>query len=333
MKYFNKLGALTFLIFSCKNYNQIIETYLDLTPPSLTRIEVAGEDSITIYSNENIVFIDNSFISREEMNINSVSYKEKSITLTFNTNLTPGKQYRSEFRVEDKNGNSLSFIANFYGYNPKIANVIINEFITKGSKTNPNKIELYVKQGGDMAGITIYNGTKNSYDSMFIFPTLIVKTGEYIVIRTLSDNYPTPFIEVDDLSVNHDKKFIDNVRDIRIDDFKLSSTNGVISIYSDPYGNIIDVIIYSKNHNDESKKNRNFGLSKTLKRVDDISRNKNWVGEFDVLFPDDVIYIGNSTSTRSLNRNNFMDRDNNSDWITVASREATFGFLNSKNEY
>ncbi len=333
MKCLSVIYIILLFISGCDNYDKIIQDHLDITPPSLSSIKVIGVNSLTIESNEKILLKHESYISREDIVIKDILYEENLITINFDNSLIPGKQYRSEFRIEDKNGNSLSFITNFYGYNPIKPKIIINEFITKGSKTNPNKIELYVKKGGNLAGLTLFNGTKNNYDSIYIFPSIDVVTGEYIVIRTISDNYPEPFIEILDLNINHDKKFIEGIRDLRIDNFKLSGTNGVISLYSDPYGDIIDAVIYSKNHNDDTKRYRNFGLSKTLSRVDEISSENAWIGDYETLFPDDVIYSGSSTSTRSLNRLKFRDNDTNDDWITVQTREASFGFNNSENEY
>ena len=333
MKFLSFIFFISVFISGCDNYDKILQDHLDITPPSLISIKVTEISSLTIESNEKIILKQESYISRENIGIKSILYEGNCIKVIFNKMLTPGKQYRSEFRIEDENGNSLSFITNFYGYNPIKPKILINEFITKGSKTNPNKIELYVKEGGNMAGLTLFNGTKNNYDSIYIFPSIDVLSGEYIVIRTISKRYPKPFIEIMDLNIGHDKKFIEGVRDLRINNFKLSGTNGVISLYSDPYGNIMDAVIYSKNRNDDTKRYRNFGLSKTLSRVDDIASENAWTGDYDTLFPDDVIYCGSSTSTRSLNRLNLMDNNNKNDWITVQTREASFGFQNSENEY
>lgn len=332
-----KLGYIFFVIllflFGCNHYDKIIHDHLDITPPNLSSIKVTGVNTLIIESNEKIFLQQESYMSREDIEIKNIIYEKNVIIINLKDNLIPGKQYRSEFRIEDENGNSLSFITNFYGYNPIKPKILINEFITKGSKTNPNKVELYVQKGGNLAGLTLFNGTKNNYDSIYVFPSIDVITGEYIVIRTISERYPEPFIEVLDLNIDHDKKFIAGIRDLRINNFKLSGTNGVISLYSDPYGEIIDAVIYSKNRNDDTKRYRNFGLSKTLSRVDDISSENAWTGAYETLFPDDVIYCGSSTSTRSLNRLNLMDNNNKDDWITVQSREASFGFKNSVNEY
>lgn len=331
MKYFIFLSIL--FIMCCENMDKIPFIPVDLIPPPLISLNVLDIDTISIVSNESIYLKKESYFSREGISIKNTDKGINSVIINFDKVMKPGFRYRSEFRIEDENGNSLSFIADYYGYNPHLPEIIINEFIVKGSKSNPNKIELYVINSGNMAGIALFNGTSNSNDYSFIFPSIDVKTGEYIVIRTLSDKYPKTCIEIDDLNINNDKKFIRGIRDIRIDNFKLSSTNGVISLYSDPFGTLLDCVVYSKNKNDESKSNRNFGLSKTMNRIDEIEKIEGWIGTFEIIFPEDSIFTGGSTTTRSLNRLDLMDTDKKDDWYTVSSRNATFGYTNSKEYY
>lgn len=321
------------LFCSCENIDKIPFIPSDLSPPPFVALNIIDTHSISIESDESIYFKSESYYSRENLIIKEVNKKENSLIVTLSQEMVPGFEYCSEFRIEDENGNSLSFISKFYGFNPNIPKLVINEFIVKGTKTNPDKIELFVINGGNMAGVTLFNGSKNNYDYSFTFPQMEVKTGEYIVVRSTSDKYNSECIEIDDLSIENDSKFIEDVRDIRIDNFKLSSTNGVIGLYSEPYGYILDAVVYTKNYNDESKNYRNFGLSKTMNRVDEIAEDHGWLGKYDLIFPDDSIYIGNSTTTRSLNRTDHYDSDKNDDWHTVATSNATFGYENSLNYY
>ncbi|MBN2617711.1 MAG: hypothetical protein JXR64_05300 [Spirochaetales bacterium] len=324
---------LTILITSCDSF--VEDKYIpgDLTPPALVSISAISKDSIKIVSNENIFLNSSSFCSNNGLEIIDFIENGHEITIKFNSELTPGNKYSAEYKILDSVGNSLWFIAEIYGYNSNLPKILINEFIVKGTKTNPNKIELYVISSGNMAGITIYNGTKESNDYSFIFPDMDVNEGEYIVIRTTSDNFPIPFIELDNINIKHDKKFLDNVRDIRIDDFKLSASSGTISIYNEPFGEIMDAVIYSKNLNDETKNSRNFGLTKVVERVDEIGECGEWISSNELINPEDVIYSNSSTTTRSLSRYRFTDTNSKSDWIIVASKEASFGYDNSEKAY
>lgn len=321
---------LLLFISACSNLEQFDIKKMDLTPPMLEEITMVGGDRLKISANEHIYLDPECTNISDNINILSSTDTGQSIELIFDCVPETGREYSGNFRIKDNSGNSLTFLARFYGYNPQLPQILINEFTVKGSKSNPNKIELYVVQGGNMGGLSLYNGTKHSYDYIFTFPDFLVESGEYMVIRTCSDNYPTPYIEMENLYVDHDKKFIEGVRDIRVDNFKLSSTNGTITMYSNPYGSLLDCVIYSKNRNDDEKRYRNFGLRKVMDRVDELITNKDWIVEGDLAEPEDVIYIEDSTSTRSINRYRFEDNDTKDNWYTVDTREYSFGFPNSE---
>lgn len=321
------------LLLSCENLEKVPFIPTDLSPPPIISFDVIDKSTIAIVSNESIFFKSESYFSRESLDIKNIETLDESLIISFENEMIPGFEYCSEFRIEDENGNSLSFISNYYGYNPRLPTIIINEFIVKGTKTNPDKIELYVVDGGNMAGMTIFNGSKNNYDYSFVFPSIDVNKGEYLVVRATSDKFNKTFIETDNLSINNDSKFIEGVRDLRVDNLKFSSTNGTIALYSDPYGSLLDCVVYTKNSNDESKNYRNFGLSATMNRIDEVTAEGGWAGLYDLIFPDDSIYSANSTTTRSLNRINHTDTGTKSDWKTVATGEATFGFTNSLEYY
>lgn len=325
-------GIIIALLISC-NTQEIIDKVTDITPPKLLNIKSISSTSIFIESNEKIALNTNDFVSNDGFSIKKVLKGENSLTIEFNETMEVGKEYTSEFKITDTNNNYLSFIVNYYGFNENVPNILINEFVNKGSDSNPDKIELYILENGNMGGITIYSGVRNNFDTKYIFPNIEVNKGDYIVVRSTSKKYLLEYTETDNLDIDYDKKFVSGVRDIRTDSLKLSSTNGVISIYTNPYGDIIDSVIYTKNLNDPDKRYRNFGLRKVLERVDYISEKNQWLAISDIIYPEDVINIDNSTTTRSVNRINFVDTNTSEDWIICNTNESTFGFENSNNSY
>ena len=277
---FNMLNLfLLFSFFTCSNIEITTLLPSDIKPPELLSLIVTAADTLEIIGTEPISLELESFYSQDQLVIIDQISNNNNIKVVLAEKLIPGREYKAEFKIVDSNYNSLSFIAKFYGYNNRLPEIIINEFTCKGSNTNPNKIELFIKSGGNLAGLSIYNGVKENYDYLFVFPSIEVKSGEYLVFRTISERYPKAFIEIESLSVNNDSKFIDGVRDIRADNFKLSSTNGVISLYSNPFGYIIDALPYSKNLNDDSKNYRNFGLKKSMDRIDLVGESGFWKTE------------------------------------------------------
>lgn len=329
-----KLYFLLFILFltSCIDYNSFVNEHLDITPPVLKSVNVKDENTLQIECNERVTLSLESFSSKDSI-IKTVVENDNSIEIIFFEELEPGKEYISEFRIEDSNRNSLSFTSKYYGYNSNIPKVILNEFTNKGSKTNPDKLELYVLSSGNTAGMTIYNGTKNSYDGKFIFPSINVNKGEYIVIRSISERYPVGYIEINNINYNNDSKFINGVRDLRIPDLGISTTNGVVTIYDNPFGDVMDCVVFTKNNDNPEKRNRNFGLSKTLERVDELGTLGVWNSKSGVIFPSDAINIDDSTSTRSVNRINFIDSNSNLDWNIVDTGEYSFGYKNSEIYY
>lgn len=321
------------IILSCDNYNRLTDKDRDITPPDLIMIEAISRNSIILKFNESINFIQSSYISREDLKISNFLYHNNSVEIIFENDMIPGQEYCSEFKFEDNFSNYTYFISKFYGFNPLIPELLINEFICKGTSTNPDKVELYVKRGGNMAGVTIFNGVSRSYDSMFVFPEITVNSGDYIVIRSVTDRYPNEYIEIDNLSFENDSKFIAGVRDIRTNNFFLSGSNGILSLYTNPFGKLLDGVIYTKNMNDPDKNYRNFGLKKTVTRVDIITDENGWRGSENCVFPNDCIYIEDSTTTRSLNRREYYDSNTKSDWYTVPTGKSSFGFPNSNEEF
>lgn len=330
MKYFIVIYVV--LLSSC-NTEELIDRVLDITPPKIYKIEAIDKNSIIIDSNETITIDSNFFFSREKLTINNLILNDQRIIVQFNQVLKPGIEYQAEFKIYDKSSNYLSFICKFYGFNDRIPNILINEFITRGTNSNPDKVELYILKGGNIGGITLYSGTRENYDSIFIFPSIEVESGEYIVIRSTSENYLIEYMETTDLNVSFDKKFIDGSRDIRTVNLKLPSNNGVISLYSNPFGEILDAVIYSKNYNDTEKKYRNFGLKKVIESIDVVSEKNQWNSITDIIYPEDTVFIDNSTTTRSLNRENFIDTNSKNDWYTVTTKESSFGYKNSLMKY
>lgn len=330
----NILYILIFVVVvSCDNYNRVVDSDRDITPPILKSLKADSVNSIVLSFSEDVNLIESLYISREKLNILTTESSTNSLRIEFLEELTPGREYCSEFTIEDLNGNTLSFISLFYGYNPEIPGLLINEFTCKGTKTNPDKVELYVTKSGNMAGVTLYNGVSSNNDSMFIFPSIDVHRGDYIVIRAITERYPTECIEISDLNVDNDRKFIDGVRDIRTAKLNLSSTNGVFTIYNEPFGYIIDSVAYSKNINNSEKSNRNFGLKKVVERIDILQESGGWIGAEDLIFPNDTVNVDRSTTTRSLNRNSFLDSDSKNDWYLVPTGSYTFGYENSIERY
>jgi hypothetical protein len=313
MKY---IFMLVFLVVSC-NPNSLIENAMDIMPPGIVSIEVISGNTLLITATESVEMDLKHFYSNKNLTIQGVNEGVKSLEIIFNETLKHDVEYTNEFKIYDRNGNYLAFISKIYGFNPYLPELVINEFTTRGSASNPDKLELLVLSDGNIGGVTIFNGIEYNYDNKFIFPSFYVKKGDYIVVSAASEKYP-------------ENK--DNFYYIYSNDFNLSSNNGVISLYSNPYGKILDGIAYTSNLNDIEKNYRNFGTKKVMDRVDKLFELGFWLGN-DVIFPEDCINIEKTTTTRSANRKKENYSKTKNDWYIVPTRGSTFGFINNEEVY
>ena len=88
--------------------------------------------------------------------------------------MLPGKKTELKGRVNDWIGNSLTFTLGLWGYNPNLPTLLINEFTTKGSGNNPDRVELLVLKG-NLAGITLLMELKIILTVLQFFPLMRLK--------------------------------------------------------------------------------------------------------------------------------------------------------------
>ena len=104
------------IVVSCDNFIIPLIEDFDITPPQLNSLKVINKNSVQITSNEDIECIIDSFSSRENLSIQNISNGNNSLMINFKEDFIPGKEYVSEFRIRDTNGNSLFFISSYYGF-------------------------------------------------------------------------------------------------------------------------------------------------------------------------------------------------------------------------
>ncbi|MFA7642385.1 MAG: hypothetical protein WCY74_03810 [Sphaerochaetaceae bacterium] len=239
---------------------------------------------------------------------------EREVELTFSRPLVPGKRQEIRARVTDMVGNSLSFTVGIWGYNANPPELRINEFVTKGSSTNPDRVELYVKQGGNLAGITLYDGMSGSFDSECILPAFAVSAGDHVVIE-----------------------YGERLRGIHPIEFwggevGLGANNGVISLYDAPEGRIIDAVLYSNRTSSSDEQYGGFGTKKVQQRAVLLQESGEWKPI--PIVPESGVDSTYCTATRSICRTpGAADTDRAADWHVVPTGKASFGNENEKESY
>ncbi|MDA3810364.1 MAG: hypothetical protein PF518_08550 [Spirochaetaceae bacterium] len=324
------------LFFSCSDISNKGNSLfnMDLRPPVLKSVEIENSRSLSIFFDEPVSFNPADYISDPGLEIETWNISETSITLHFKENQTPGKLYICRSDVSDESGNTLSFIIRYYGWNPNIPELLINEFNPEGSGNNPDTIELFVLTDGNVAGASIFIGSKNEYRDYYILPDLNVLAGDYIIIHMRPEGLSGEINETTDKAVSTGKLYSDSAWDLWVDgDKPLSGKNGAISLYTNPFGKMIDVVVYSNRLSADSEDYLGW-TSTTIKMIEELSFMNEWNNTDGFIRPEDAVNSDGTTGTRSICRNSIsFDNNSRENWHIVPTGEKSFGIANSDNIY
>ncbi len=310
------------------DYRILVST--DIKPPVLLSVKTESADRMSFIFNEPPFPAEERIRISPELGILSAESLENSLIIIFGKDQTAGLQYIIEADVRDEKGNSLNFITSFYGYNPDIPDIVINEFITQGSTKHPDLIELYIKEGGNMAGVSLYEGTDGNWTHKFIFPGVEVPEGSFILVHFKPQGIPEEVDEIEDPVLSGGYDASDNALDFWVPGGKgLSGNNGVLSVYTSPGGLMIDGVLYSNRTSLSDENYRGFGTKKTMERADELYDAGKWIIQGEAIAPEDAVSPEDSTSTRSVCRSSgSADTDAPADWHIVPTRGSTFGTAN-----
>jgi len=323
-----------FLLFSCSDIsntgNSLID--IDLKPPVLETVLLENSNSLSIEFDEPVTFSKEDYNSDPQLPLQSWVIKENVITFQFKEDQVPGKMYKCRGDVSDDSGNTLSFIIRYYGWNPNVPELVINEFNPEGSGNNPDTIELFVLSKGNSAGLTLFLGTKNNYNSSYILPDLDVEIGDYIIIHMRPENLSEEITETNDKTESGGKLFSDSAWDLWADkDNPISGKNGVITLYSNPFGEIIDAVPYSNRVTADSEDYHGWTAT-TINMIEELSFLNIWQDTDGFIRPEDAVFSEGTTGTRSICRNSSSyDSNSRDDWHIVPTGEKSFGDANSDN--
>ncbi|MEW5817469.1 MAG: hypothetical protein AB1798_18990 [Spirochaetota bacterium] len=308
---------------------------LDYHPPVMNGIETEDAQKLVIRFNEKASIITGSINILPKISIESVTTNEESIILQFQETQTPGQEYILEAAVRDEKENSMNFMTKFYGFNPNIPQLCINEFITQGSGKHPDLVELYVLTPGNMAGICMYEGTPDTWDDKMVFPPFNVNKGDYILVHFKPQGIPEEINETEAKNKSGGYDASPEAFDFWLKNGTgLSGNNGVLSIYSNPHGKILDGVLYSNRTSASDDQYRGFGSKDVLAMAEELVEDKGWIIRGDLVAPEDAVNPTGSTATRSLCRSSRSDdSDSSQDWHIVPTSTSTFGSRNSDAVY
>ena len=223
--------------------------------------------------------------------------------------LPPGQQSELSGRVRDYSGNTTGFSVSVWGFNPRLPEMIINEFTTKGTLKSPSRTELRVLGDGNLNGIVLYCGIPDDYDVCVMLGDIEVKKDDLVVVWW-TDALPE--------DVAQRETGVWNICSESTE--KPSSNNGTLVLCENPSSGsaVIDAVVYSN----FSQSQEGFGTKAALMRARWVISAGAWTGE--------AVDGTSSTATRSVSRySDGRDSDTGSDWYITVTSGATFGAANT----
>ena len=223
--------------------------------------------------------------------------------------LPPGEESTVNGRVKDYSGNTVGFSLSVWGFNPRLPEVLINEFTTKGTAKSPPRTELRVLGDGNLNGIVLYCGIPDDYDACVMLGDIEVSENDFVVIwwaESLPEDVPQTDSGVWNICSGTT--------------VKPSANNGTMVLCENPSAGavVLDAVVYSN----FGQSHEGFGTKAALKRAEWVISSGAWVGE--------AVDGTSSTATRSMCRLlGSTDSGCSTDWYVTVTSGSTFGAQNT----
>ncbi len=306
----------------------------DVTPPALVEACAPDAGRILLSFDEECSLRPESIRCEPPLALTAAGGPGRQVLLSTGEQ-EPGGEYLLEAVAEDARGNSLSFLARVYGFNPRVPTLRINEFTPRGSERHPDLVELRVLAAGNMGGVTLYQGTPRNWEDRLVFPAFPVAEGDFLLVHFKPEGVPQEIDETGARDVSGGLDASDQAFDFWVREADgLSSNNGVLSLCERPGGRILDGVLYSDRTSQSDETYRGFGTTAALERAEELAREGGWRITGEKVRPEDGVSPVGSSGTRSLCRSSdSADTDGREDWHIVPTRGATFGAPNSDEVY
>ncbi len=334
-------AVLLFISASCQSCGPVVDlrdfSDADLFPPVIENITAVDEFSIKLDFNEKASISTGAEI-RPSLGELSIAETETSLIIRFSNPQSAGVLYTIDGEVSDSTGNRMNFLIPFYGYNPDLPGLLINEFTTQGSSTHPDIIELLITSDGNTAGLWIVEGTTDYPEESITLPPCAVKSGDYILIHFKPQGVTAEIDEAgDNIGLSGGYDATETARDFWVPGGTgLSGNNGVLAVYSSPGGLLIDGVLYSNRTSASDDTYSGFGSTAMLQKAVQLTEQGGWTGTGSegLPRPEDGINPDDSTATRSICRNaEPVDTGTAADWHIVPTSSYSFGTENSDEVY
>ncbi len=306
----------------------------DLHPPVVISVCATGPTEISVEFDEETVMPADKVRISPALHVTETE-EQSSIVVVRSETQRPGQIYTLEGEAQDGKGNVASFVAEFYGYNPRVPRMLLNEFTPRGTTDHPDLLEIKVTSAGDMGGVVLYQGTPGSFDDRLVFPSFAVVPGTFILVHFKPSGDAAEVNETTDATASGGIDASPQAFDHWVAGGQgLGGNNGVLTLYERPGGKLLDGALYSNRTSSSDERYLGFGSAATLARAEELARDGGWRFAGQRVSPEDALSPEGSTSTRSICRSSTsVDTDSAGDWHIVPTRKASFGAENSDEVY
>ena len=323
------------LLFSCSLKEGIPGAPdLDFSPPRLMKIESSESTEVELWFDEPLGLTNETVLLDNGISAGLEVREENRLVLIPQETPEPGEARTTSLSVQDRHGNSNNFLIRFWGWNPRLPDVVINELNPQGSGNNPDTLELFFLTDGNTAGITLFYGTLNFNSFRYILPSIVVRKGDYLLIHCRPEGLEEEINETEEKDLSQGNLACDTAWDLWLpEDAGLSGSNGVVSLYNSPAGKLMDCVIYSDREPDPEDDKLGWTTA-TYDAVADIYQSGGWVFSSEDISPLETVSSDGTTGTRSICRNSqSKDSNSKSDWHIVPTGEKSFGEINTDAVY
>jgi len=306
----------------------------DLAPPVFAGLYTTDNTSVELRFDEPVRLVEGSLVHEPPLPEEITQSSGNSLLVTTPPQ-TPGQPYVLEATVEDTNGNTAAVLARYWGHNPNVPRILINELTTRGSESHPDLVELRVLTDGDLAGLVLFAGTPSDWTERIVMPSCPVRAGEYVLVHWKPQGIPA---EKDEAGARDASGGLD-VSAVAVDLWVpggqgLSGNNGALCLASSPRGEVLDAILYSDRTTDSDTAYGGFGSAVMLARAREMVAVGAWIAANDPVSPEDAVSPAGSTATRTIARGRAsVDTNTRADWHITPTRGATWGTANTDDCY
>lgn len=301
----------------------------DFAPPVVVGMQLADAVHLEVEFDEPVRLVEGPRGS-SEISVAAASVDTTRLLIRMEAAPSPERVHHVEAQVADESGNHLRFVARFHGLNALLPAMLINEFTTQGSGRNPDLVEILILTDGNLAGAVLFEGTPESWEQRFVFPSVDVRAGDFVVVHFKPQGVPDEVTE----RLRADESGGYNASgawDFWVEGGTgLSSNNGVLSLSENANGGYLDAVLYSNRTSASDEPYRGFGSRAVMERADALQAAGQWIASGQAIAPEDAINPDPSTGTRSMARGSDpSDRNSGSDWHVTPTRGLSPGAPNT----